>query len=60
MDRTSQYNKVDVVRLYASQRLNLLLLAGAEVRAGGLLDIMPLICIFVDKSYLIRKKISKK
>ena len=32
MDRTSRCNMVDAVRLYASYRLNLLLLAGAEVR----------------------------
>ena len=30
--RTSRCNKVDAVRLYALYRLNLLLLAGAEVR----------------------------
>ena len=34
IDRTSRCNKVEAVRLYASYRLNLLLLAGAEVRVG--------------------------
>ena len=38
MDRTIRCNKVDAVRLYASYRLNLLLLKGEDLRGRFILN----------------------
>ena len=48
MDRTSRCSKVDAVRLFASYRLNLLLLRGVEVRDLAL--ILYIISLFTHRN----------